>query len=183
MRLRARRRDLVLWHWSVGSDGQRGASRVTPLTRRRRVRRGVRVCALLTVMGLMCLVRSVRGRLTLAGAVLTVAGVVLRDSPGGLVLLPGLLLLLSAPLFLPVPETDRARRSDLERELAAYSTPAHLRDLEATLDRYPDSITSELRDILASRSAGVRRNGIPGAGGFRPHPARPRSVGKCAPRM
>jgi hypothetical protein len=133
-------------------------------------------------MGLMRLTSSLRGRLTLAGAVLTVAGVVLRDSPAGLVLLPGLLLLLSAPLFLPVPETDRKRHSDLERELAAYSTPSHLHDLEATLDRYPDRMTSELRDILASRSMAASRDGIPGAGGYRPCPARPQSLGKCAPR-
>jgi hypothetical protein len=44
------------------------------------------------------------------------------------------------------------RRSELERELAAYSTAAQRRDLEATLDRYPDDITYELRDILASQA-------------------------------
>lgn len=181
MRLRARRRGLVLWHGSVGASGQWGASRVSPLTRTRRIRRGIRVCALLTVMGLMCLARSMRGRLVLAGGVLTVLGIVLRNSPAGVVLLPGLLLLLGAPLFVPA-EPDRKRHIDLERELAAYSTPAHLRDLEATLDRYPDRVTSELRDILASRSMAAGRSGIPGAGGCRPYPARPQSLEKCAPR-
>jgi hypothetical protein len=42
--------------------------------------------------------------------------------------------------------------SELERELAAFSTPAQRRDLEATLDRYPDNITYELRNILARQS-------------------------------
>ena len=43
----------------------------------------------------------------------------------------------------------RQRRRSLERELAGYSTPSQRRDLEATLDRYPDGVTQELRDILA----------------------------------
>jgi hypothetical protein len=42
--------------------------------------------------------------------------------------------------------------SELERELAAFSTAAQRRDLEATLDRYPDSITCELRNILARQA-------------------------------
>jgi len=33
----------------------------------------------------------------------------------------------------------RKRHSDLERELAGYATPAERRDLEATLDRYPEA--------------------------------------------
>ena len=46
----------------------------------------------------------------------------------------------------------RKRRSDLERELAGYATPAERRDLEATLDRYPYGTTHELRGILAHQS-------------------------------
>lgn len=46
----------------------------------------------------------------------------------------------------------RKRRSDLERELADYATPAERSDLEATLDRYPYGTTHELRDILACQS-------------------------------
>ena len=46
----------------------------------------------------------------------------------------------------------RKRHSDLERELAGYTTPAERGDLEATLDRYPDGTTHELRDILARQS-------------------------------
>jgi hypothetical protein len=45
----------------------------------------------------------------------------------------------------------RKRRSDLERELAGYATPAERGDLEV-LDRYPYSTTHELRDILARPS-------------------------------
>jgi hypothetical protein len=164
MRLRAHRQNRVLWRLSMGPAGWRGDPMVMPLTRARRIRRGVRVCALLAVMGLMCLARSGRGRLMLAGGALTVAGIMLRSSPAGVVLLPGLLLLLYSPLIPAMPEADRKRLSDLERELAAFSTPAHVHDLEAALDRYPDGITYELRDILASRPMAARRNGIPGAG-------------------
>ena len=41
---------------------------------------------------------------------------------------------------------------ELERELAAYSTPAERCDLEATFDRYPNDVTCELRDILARQA-------------------------------
>ena len=63
-------------------------------------------------------------------------------------------------------DADRKRRSELERELAAYSTPAQRCDLEATLDHYPDDITYELRDILASQAMAARHNPIPGAGQY-----------------
>jgi len=55
----------------------------------------------------------------------------------------------------------RRRRSELERELAAYSTPAQRRDLEAAFDRYSDDVTSELREIMASQ----RTQGQPGLRG------------------
>jgi hypothetical protein len=48
-----------------------------------------------------------------------------------------------------------------ERELAAYATPAHRRDLETTLDRYPDGITCELRDILARQASAAAVKAIP----------------------
>ncbi len=162
MRLRRHRRDLVVWSSSAGPVGRYGAPRVTPLVRTRPFRRGIRTCALLTIMGLMCLIRGLRGRLVLAGAVLTVVGIMLRDTAAGVVLLPGLLFLLSAPLIPALPEEDRKRRAELERQLATYFTPAQRHDLEATLDRYPDSITRELRDILASQAMAAQRNGIPG---------------------
>jgi hypothetical protein len=60
----------------------------------------------------------------------------------------------------------RQRHSELEHELAAFSTPAQRCDLEATLDRYPDSITYELRDILARQAMATYNNRILGAGRY-----------------
>jgi hypothetical protein len=98
MRLRSHRRNLVVRSQSAGSVGRYGAP---PFTRRRRIRRRIRTGALLTVVGLMPLARAVRARWRplLAGGVLTVVGVMWLDGPGGMVLLPGLWLLLSAPLI------------------------------------------------------------------------------------
>jgi hypothetical protein len=125
-----------------------------------------RTGALLTVIGLMRLGRAVgtRWRPMLAGVVLTVAGVMLRSGMGSLVFFPGVLFLLSALLTPASPKAARKRRSELERELAAYSTPAQRCDLEATLDRSPDGITYELRDILASQAVAACNNRLPGAG-------------------
>ena len=60
------------------------------------------------------------------------------------------------------------QRCELERELAAYSTPAQRRDLEATLNQYPDELTYELRNILARQAmaAYCNRGGVPGAGRY-----------------
>lgn len=41
------------------------------------------------------------------------------------------------------------RRHQLELELAAYTSPADLADLEALLDRWPAGSTHEIRSILA----------------------------------
>jgi len=107
-----------------------------------------------------------RGRLVLAGGLLTVVGIVLRSQPAGVVLLPGLLLIFFAPLIPAVPKEDRKRTIELARELAAYSTPAQRCDLEATLDQYPAEETSELRAILADQAlAGVSPR-IAGAGRY-----------------
>ena len=43
-------------------------------------------------------------------------------------------------------------RGDLAAELAAYTTPADLRDLEAVLDRYDDADTDEIRAILEGQA-------------------------------
>src|SRR6201985_3192942 len=96
MRQRSHRRNLVVWSQSAGSVGKYGAP---PFTRRRRIRRWIRTGALLTVVGLMPLARAVRARWRplLAGAVLTMVGIIWLDGPGGLVLLPGLWLFLFAP--------------------------------------------------------------------------------------
>jgi hypothetical protein len=79
-------------------------------------------------------------------------------------MLPGLVLLLSAPLIPASPKAERVRRSRLERELAAYATPSQRLDLEMTLDRYPDRITYELRDILARQATTAAPGGPPGSG-------------------
>ena len=128
MRLRAHRRNLVVWSPYVGSADRYGAPRLARLAGTRRIHRCIRTGALLTVIGLMRLARAVqhRWRPLLAGGVLTVAGVMLRGAWGA-VLLPGLLFLLFAPLVPARPKTDRMRRSELERELAVFSHPAQRR--------------------------------------------------------
>jgi hypothetical protein len=155
------RRNVVLWRQSAGPDGRYAAPRVR---RAKPIRRWIRIGALLTVIGLVALARAVwaRWRPLLPGVVITAAGVMLRGGPGGIILLPGLMLLMSAP-FMPAHSKARQR---LERELAAYSSPADRRDLEATLDQYPDEVTRELRDILASQAVAARRNRIPAFGRY-----------------
>jgi hypothetical protein len=153
---------------SAGSAGRHDSARFTRLERSRPIRRCVRLGALLTVIGLVRLTRAVRARWRplLAGGVLTVAGVMLRSGTGSLVFIPGLMFLLYAPLIDASPDEVRKRRSELRRELAGYATPADRRDLEATLDRYPDGITDEIRDILAGLAVTARSSGIPGAGRY-----------------
>ena len=160
MRLRPHRRYLVVWSQS---DGAYQALRVTRPARPRRFRRGLRLGMLLTLRSLLPLARAVRARWRplLAGVVLTVAGLLLRgSSTGSVVLLPGLVLLFSAPLLPGAPEG----RSELERELAVYTTAAQRHDLEATLDQYPDDVTRELRDILARQATAAAGPQIPGCG-------------------
>jgi hypothetical protein len=165
MRLPAHRRNPVVWSPSVGPAHRSGTAGVTRLARTRRIRRCFRIGGLLAVIGLVHLARGVRlrWRPLLAGGVLTVVGVMLRDGAWGAVSLPGLLFLWSALLIPARPDADRRRRSELERELAGYSTPGQRYDLEAILDRYPDSVTYELREILASQAMAACDNGIPGA--------------------
>ena len=89
MRLRAHRRNLVVWSSSLSSAGRYGAPRLTQLTRAKRIRRGIRTGVLLTVIGLIRLARAVRRRRPLlAGVVLTVVGVMLRGSAWGLIARP-----------------------------------------------------------------------------------------------
>ena len=164
MRRRVHRRNLAVWD----SSGRAGSSWLTRPPRNRPVRRFIRTSSLLAVLGLMRFAGGAwpRGRLVLAGAVLTAAGIMLRSQPAGVVLLPGLLLIFSAPLMPALPQADRKRNSELARELAAYSTPAQRSDLEATLDQYPAEDTSELRAILADQArAGVSQR-MAGAGRY-----------------
>jgi len=161
------RRNLVLWSQKAGSPGR---YRTAPMVQGRRTgrrtggrtRRWIRRGGLLILIALRALGRGVlaRWQLILAGATLTVLGEIVHGGPGSPFLLPGLMLLLSAPL---IPGRSRAR-AKLERELAAYSTPAERRDLEATLDQYPGDVTRELREILASKAAAAPSSRIPSLG-------------------
>lgn len=166
MRLRPHRRNLVVLSSSVAPPRGHGALRMARPTCSMRIRRRFRIVGLLTVIGLLRVGATVRPRWRhlLAGTVLTVAGVILRSGPFSVVLLPGLLLLLTAPLVPGDPEAHCARRRELERELATYSTPAQRRDLEATLDQYPDRVTHEIRDILARQAMAAYGNRPPAAG-------------------
>src|SRR5438105_1033094 len=154
MRLRAHRRDLVAWTRSADPAYRYGAPGFARPPRNKRLRRWVRTGTLLTVIGLMRLARAVRPRWRplVAGSVLTAVGLILRNGAWSMILLPGLLLLLSAPLIPASTDARHQRRSELERELAVYATAAQQRDLAAILDRYPDNVTCELRDILADQA-------------------------------
>lgn len=46
----------------------------------------------------------------------------------------------------------RLARQQLQSDLATYTTEADLFDLEATLDRYPDEQTLEIRRILVQQA-------------------------------
>jgi len=148
MGLRPNRQNLVVF----SSSGRRSERfRIQRPTRAQRIRRLTRMGALLAILGVLRLSAFGRRRWPLlAGISLTAVGVALRGGPGGVLLLPGLMLLVVTVLSPPLPPADRTRRSELERELAAYSTPAQRRDLEAAFDRYSDDVTSELREIMAS---------------------------------
>ena len=166
MRLHSQRRNLVVWSQSAGRVDRHGDQRIT---RARRFRRSIRVGMLLTLLGLLPLARAVRARWKplLAGTVLTVAGVIMRgNAVGSVLLLPGLLLLLSAPLLPGTGHGNRAQRTELERELAGYWTNAQRHDLEAMLDRYPDDVTHEVREILAGQAGAARDNGVRAVGRY-----------------
>jgi hypothetical protein len=166
MRLRSQRRNLVVWSQSAGSADRYGDTRVR---RTRRFRRWIRIGMLLTVLGLLPLLRAVRARWKplLAGTGLTVAGVILRGSgPGSAMLLPGLMLLVAAPLLPGTGHADRLQRTELERELAGYRTNAQRHDLEAMLDRYPDDVTREVREILAGQAGAGYDNQVRSVGRY-----------------
>jgi hypothetical protein len=153
MRPQPHRRRLVVFSSSVDPADRRGASRVA---RTGQIRRFIRISMLLTVIA----VRP-RWRPLLAGIALTVLGVIERQA--AFLIIAGLLLLWHALLVPGDTDADRERRSQLKRELAAYSTPAQRYDLAATLDRYPDGSTHEIRDILAGPPLASHSNGIPDA--------------------
>jgi hypothetical protein len=158
MRLRPPQRGLVVFSSSVDPAGRYAARQPERRARRGRIRRLLRIGMLLTVIA----VRP-RWRPLLAGIALTALGVVARHGGGGIFVIPGMLLLWHAMLIPADTDSDRERLSQLRRELESYSTPAQRCDLDATLDRYPDGMTSEIRDLLARQAAPSRGNGIPGA--------------------
>jgi hypothetical protein len=45
----------------------------------------------------------------------------------------------------------RAARKSLERDLASYTSPGDLNDLEAILNRYSEDETADIRRVLADR--------------------------------
>jgi hypothetical protein len=146
--------------WSSSPDPTLFAG---PPRRPGRFRRAARTGALLAVLGLVQVAGRPRWRFAVIGAALIIPGVLLRGSPASFILLPGLLALFYAPFLPGESYENRARQARLRRELAAYSTPADRRDLEAILERYPDGETGELRDILAGQAvATTARPGIPG---------------------
>jgi hypothetical protein len=144
---------VVVWRASRCPDERGRGLWFTRPARSVRIRRRLRTAALLALLGALRLAAAARPRWRslLAGVVLTAAGVVLRSGPAGVVMIPGMLFLVSALLVPADPVTASPRRRELERELAAYCTPDQRCDLEATFDRYPDSVTRELRDILVGQ--------------------------------
>jgi hypothetical protein len=102
------------------------------------------------LIGVVHVARGIRYRWrpVLAGTGLTVTGLLLRGSMLGVIAFPGIWFLLYAPLTPASPGASGKWRAELVRELSAYPAPTHRRDLEATLARYPDDVTRELRDIL-----------------------------------
>jgi hypothetical protein len=50
-------------------------------------------------------------------------------------------------------QAARVARRSLERELASYTSPRDLNDLDAILDRHSDEETADIRRILAGRRA------------------------------
>src|ERR1700677_845612 len=157
MRLQSHRRRIVVFSSPADPALGHGASRDKRVGRAGPIRRFLRIGMLLTVI----VVRP-RWQPLLAGVVLTLLGILDRQGPGSVLIIPGVLSFWRALMISGDTDADRERRSQLKLELAAYSTPAQRRELVAVLDRYPDGITHEIRDILASPPLASHSNGIPG---------------------
>ena len=143
MRLQPRRRRLVVFSSPAGAAAGPGPAPGKRVARTGPVRRFLRIGLLLAVIA----VRP-RWQPLLAGVVLTVLGVMDRQGAGSVLIIPGLLSFWGALMIPGDTDADRERCSQLKRELAAYSTPAQRCELVAALDRYPDGLTHEIRDIL-----------------------------------
>jgi hypothetical protein len=125
MKLRADWRSLMTSRLSVDPVGRYEPPRFTRLACTTRIRRCVRTSALLMVIGLMGFARGVRSRWRplLAVTLLTVFGLMLRNSVWSLILAAGLLFFVY-PLLIPANSgADRKRRYEIERELPVYSIP------------------------------------------------------------
>lgn len=166
MRLPSRRRDLVIWSLSANPADRYGNSRSVRLVRTRRARRALRLGVLVTLVGAMRLARGVRYRWRplLAGSVLAAIGLALRGGALGVILLPGLWLWFYAFLIPAGSQAGRKRLTELERELAEYSTAAERCEFAAMLDRYPDEVSRELRDMLTQQPMVGFTSRIPGTG-------------------
>jgi hypothetical protein len=152
------RRTRVIWSSSADLSLFARTSR-----RPGRFRRAARTGILLATIGLIQVAGRPRWRFAAIGVALIIPGVLLRGSgPASFILLPGLMALFYAPFLPAESHENRARQARLRRELAAYSSPADRRDLEAILEQYPDGETGELRAILADQGVTSARTGIPG---------------------
>lgn len=158
MRLPPRRRKLVVFKSPANPADTCSVSLDQRVAQTGRIRRLIRIGTLLTVI----VVRP-RWRPLLAGVAFTALGLIEQQSAGAVLIIPGLMSFWRALMIGGDTDADREHRSQLKRELAAYSTPAQRRELVAALARYPDGVTHELREILASPPVASPSNSIPGA--------------------
>jgi hypothetical protein len=123
VRLRSRRRTVVVWSSSSGRVAGRGVQRITQPVHARRIPWWLRTGALLTIIGVMLLARTVRTHLrpaiSLTGTAITVTGISL---PSGAVIVSGILVLLLA-LFLPSDPATAPAKSCSARLWALPLTP------------------------------------------------------------
>ena len=163
MTLRRHRRNVVIWRSSRCPEYRGRGLWFARAGRPGRIRQRLRISGLLVAVGLLRVAAVVRPRWRplAAGTVLTVAGFVMRSGMPGAVMIPGMLFLTAAVLSPADPAEASPQRRALERELAAYSTPAQRRDLDAILDRYADHDTRELRDILARQPVPAEAARVP----------------------
>ena len=148
MSLRSRQRHLVIFCSAAAQQaGQYAAAPQIPSARTGRIRRCFRIGTLVAVI----VVRP-RWIPLLTGTTLTIFGIIEHSGIGGMAMMPGLMLLWAAVLIPGDSGADHQRRQQLMRELAEYSTSAQRRDLEAILDRYPDGVAGEIREILAGQA-------------------------------
>ena len=124
MSLRPHRRTImVVWSSSSGRAARHGVREMTRSARGGRIRWWLRTGALLTIIGVIRLARTAakypRPALSLAGTVITVAGISLRSEP---VLISGFVVLVLA-MFMPSDPASAPARSCSARLWALPLTP------------------------------------------------------------